>query len=177
MCRQLWRQPLVMLGLLAVCHAWVPVVRHLPAASNKSAARGPTPRITPLFIPGSDGGPLSYPCFRQPELTLVGGDGLPYHILLAWTEAYPASTPGPTGSCAPPMEPVQPGDLGSGLRLGLGDHADLIYRRSTDSGNSWGKVQRALGNRTSVGQIDWCHLPHFVCLKLIAHMMAVMRLN
>eukprot|EP01048_Picozoa_sp_COSAG05_P028925 COSAG05_NODE_9238_length_637_cov_1.371747_1_plen_173_part_01 len=113
-------------------------------AAAAAAAATPPPSLTPLFVPGntsSDRG--TYPCFRQPELTLVGGDGLPNYILLAWTEAYPFATPGPAGSCAPPLA----GEVG--------DQADLVYRRSTDAGISWGRMKLVIGNRTAVGQIDW----------------------
>ena len=97
------------------------------------------PVITPLFIPAqpASSGGLSYPCFRQPELTPVGGE-----TLLAWTEAYPVATPGPSGNCAPP--------------LGANDVADLVYRRSTNSGGSWGPMKIAVGNNTKyTGNIDW----------------------
>jgi len=39
------------------------------------------PALLPLFEPGATTGPLSYPCFRQPELTPLGQGRL-----IAWTE-------------------------------------------------------------------------------------------
>ena len=68
----------------------------------------------------------AYPCFRQPELVSASADR---RTLVAFTEAYPVATPGPTGSCAPPLR-------------GADDIADVVYRRSTDAGPGSGLITR-----------------------------------
>jgi hypothetical protein len=98
------------------------------ATTAVGMAGAPAPTIQPLFTPGA-AGPLSYPCFRQPELSaLMGGTHL-----IAWTEAYPVATPGPNGSCAPALRGQ--GDVGS--RGGSGDVCDLVYRRSDTRGRTY----------------------------------------
>ena len=106
----------------------------LLVAMAQPASSAVPPTIIPLFEPSASG----YPCFRQPALTAVAGG----RVLLAWTEAYPINTPGPTGNCAPP--------------LGANDLADIVYRRSTNAGRSWAPLQLAVGNNSrSTGKIDW----------------------
>lgn len=121
---------------------------HATALTSAAAEAPNKPVITPLFEPRTSGGPLAYPCFRQPELTPLGTTG----ELLAWTEAYPGATGGANGSCAPAARAkattVERGDTS--------DVCDLVYRRSTDFGQSWMPIQVLTGNNSrTTPSIDW----------------------
>ena len=121
-------------------------------AGGPAAPPASKPVITPLFEPSTAVGPLAYPCFRQPELTPLGTRG----ELIAWTEAYPGATGGANGSCAPALWTMTGSASTFTERAGTSDVCDLVYRRSTDFGQSWLPMQVLTGNNSrTTPSIDW----------------------